>query len=1171
MSRQRDRIYLRLLSTSALLWTSLILFGCTPSGCLSYNPNATHSEELARMRAAVVGPRTQIPGYSSVPGLQFTGNVTTLVPPVVDTSLQGVGLMREADCSLTEYFLGSYNAMTGSLSVHTTPNYQNYLHSAAQLTTKANVFKNGCAQTMIGSASAQAVYVGKTKSGALIGAGVDYNNRLYIGTLDIAAQTSSMTIVSGVAGAASLAVADLNGDGNNDLVVSDFGGTGDTGGILVMLSNGDGTFATPVRYLSGTRSGAFVIDDFNGDKKLDIVVTSNVVITLPGNGDGTFGSPITATTVSVNNIASTDIDGDGRKDLVSGGGQVLKGNGDGTFSAWSTIPQISGVPVFGDFNNDGKVDIAFNEFGFGGVIICLGKGDGTFTTQPAAYATIYGSQAITATDIDGDGNLDLVIGEGNSGIYGPDENTGGLFTVMMGNGDGTFQAAPIYGLAGASRQSLVYAPQFAFGDFNGDGKVDMLTSANQTGLTFNAGDGKGRFAPGPAIAGTNPGPMTSALMNTDKKLDVVFLDQIPYPGASLAVAFGNGDGTFGPVSHYTVPGGDAAVGTLVTGDFNGDGFTDVIVGNQSGVFFFRNDGSGALKPAVQIDTAVNVATLLATDLNGDGKTDLVVADNSVYTNPVAGSLRVYLGKGDGTFNAATVYKPNFYVSAVAMGDLNKDGKTDLVVSTLDSSHSNGALNVYLGNGDGTFAAPVNTALPDFTATGLAIADIDGDGKADVLQGGCCGLAFTTVHLGNGDGTFSSAPQFANSLSSNQVAAVDLNGDGRPDVVAAIEVLSNGGIEVLLNLGGANPVGSTMTALTVTPNPVTAGQTVTLNATVGNGSGVALTGSVTFTDGAATLGTSALSGGSASLQLSNLSTGTHAITATYSGDSSNAASTSSPVNLVVAAAPVATTTTLSASSLSAVAGASITFSARVAATSGSGSPGGTVSFLDGATVLGTGTLAAGTATYTTSSLSVGSHTITARYEGDSGDLSSTSTAITVAITAMPAPGFTLSLAPASGTVASTGTVTTNVTLTPTNGFNAATSLACSGLPAHTTCSFSPSSLTPASGAVSSTLTITTGVTTASLRGGPEGKEDRTPVPLLASLFSLVLLFPHRRLRRLRRSALLALGIFAILAGTAGCGHRASTPSTGTPPGTSTITVNAVSGSISQSASYSLTVH
>jgi len=194
--------------------------------------------------------------------------------------------------------------------------------------------------------------------------------------------------------------------------------------------------------------------------------------------------------------------------------------------------------------------------------------------------------------------------------------------------------------------------------------------------------------------------------------------------------------------------------------------------------------------------------------------------------------------------------------------------------------------------------------------------------------------------------------------------------------------------------------STTTSLTATPTSAVAGTAIGFTAVVKPTSGSAVpTGSVSFQSGGTTLGTGTLNGtGQASFSTSSLAVGTYSITAVYSGDGGDSASTSSAVSVTVTAPIVATTTTLAAAPTTASQGTAVALTATVTPASGSTAPTGTVSFLEGSTTLGTATLSGGKATFSTSSLAVGAQVITAKYEGSAADSASTSSAVTVTITA-----------------------------------------------------------------------------------------------------------------------------------------------------------------------------
>jgi hypothetical protein len=368
-----------------------------------------------------------------------------------------------------------------------------------------------------------------------------------------------------------------------------------------------------------------------------------------------------------------------------------------------------------------------------------------------------------------------------------------------------------------------------------------------------------------------------------------------------------------------------------------------------------------------------------------------------------------------------------------------------------------------------------------------------------------------------------------------------------------------------------PLTTTTTTLTISASTATVGQKITLTAKVAGpaGSTVVPTGTVTFLNGTTTLGTGTLdSTGTATYSTSSLSATTYTLTASYGGDSAYSTSTSGAQTLVVN--PVSTTTTLTASATTATAGTSLTFTASVAPASGSIIPTGTVTFNDGTTALGTGPLdATGKATYSTSSLATGSHSITAIYAGDMDNAGSTSAALAITISAPPAPDFTLSLTPSSGSVAAGSPATVAVSVTPLNGFNSATTFSCSGLPAHSTCAFNPASVTPSGSAASTTLTINSNVATAMVAGG---------IAVLSLLFAPILGW-HKRGRRnpwtiaipMLLLAAVALGLSACSGGGSSSGSGGGGGNTSTPKGTSTVTVTATSGTLSHSATYSYTVN
>jgi hypothetical protein len=331
----------------------------------------------------------------------------------------------------------------------------------------------------------------------------------------------------------------------------------------------------------------------------------------------------------------------------------------------STNPYPQSIAV-ADFNNDGKLDMVVPVYSIftpiSDVTILLGNGDGTFTEGSAVPAIGQNANNATVADFNGDGNADIALSL-------PDANE---IQVLLGNGDGTFTAlTPI---------SVNEPYSVATADLNGDGNPDLIA----------------------VICATQ----------------------------SLEILLGNGDGTFTQKSTPDVGGCPSSV---AVGDFNGDGIPDLAValatdpGVPSTVTILIGNGDGtftqeAESPAVGDDPL----SITVGDFNGDGVLDLAVA-NSFVDSGQPGTVTVLLGNGDGTFTP-TASSPTVGILpySVAVGDVNGDGKADLVTTNVGSN----TFSVLLGNGDGTFAAPLSPAAGTDPISG-AVADFNGDGLADL--------------------------------------------------------------------------------------------------------------------------------------------------------------------------------------------------------------------------------------------------------------------------------------------------------------------------------------------------------------------------------------------------------------------------------------------------------
>jgi len=565
---------------------------------------------------------------------------------------------------------------------------------------------------------------------------------------------------------------DLNGDGILDLVVPN----ASHGDVSVLLGNGDGTFRPQARFAVGRFPYSVAIGDVNRDGRPDLVTAnaaSDDVSVLLGNGDGTFRpqSRFAAGRGNYSSVAIGDVNRDGRPDLITvdvEGVAVLLGNGDGTFQPpayfAAGIDPIS--VVIGDLNGDGKPDLVTANDSYDDVSVLLGNGDGTFQPQarfpvgdhpPFRVANHPSSVAIG--DVNGDGKPDLVTANEYSNEV----------SVLLGNGDGTFQPPAHFAVAAGGRPLSV-----AIGDVNGDGKPDLVTANSYTGdMSVLLGNGDGTFRPPTNFAAGDHNPFSSPIwvaigdVNRDGRPDLITVEA---GDQAVSVLLGNGDGTFRPQARLVA--GDAPE-SMAIGDINGDGKPDLITANKvSGdVSVLLGDGDGTFQPQARFAVGSSPQSVAIGDVNGDGRPDLVTA------NAASDDVSVLLGNGDGTFRPQARFAVGRFSFSVAIGDVNGDGKPDLVTASAASDD----VSVLLGNGDGTFRPQAR-----FTAgrgpVSVAIGDINGDGKLDLVTANATSRD-VSVLLGNGDGTFRPPARFA-AGSGPSVAIGDVNGDGKPDLVTA---------------------------------------------------------------------------------------------------------------------------------------------------------------------------------------------------------------------------------------------------------------------------------------------------------------------------------------------------------------------------------------------------
>jgi hypothetical protein len=588
--------------------------------------------------------------------------------------------------------------------------------------------------------------------------------------------TTSVTYLAGGNGnAQAIAVGDVNGDGKPDLAVANY----NSDSVSILLGNGNGSFQTAVPYATGAGNPQSVaLGDVNGDGKLDLVVANcaigddacgvfgepGSVDVILGNGDGTFQNPAAYDSGGeiAFSVALADVNRDGKLDMIvadacasnsycaeAGGIAAFLGNGDGTFQTsviygaggsnfyQFLVPAYTRAVAIADTTGTGKLDlVVVNGGNASTAAVLLGNGNGTFQSWAIRNSGGYGGAAPTATDLNGDGKLDLVTGDacnppGGFGVCDSISNGPGAVGVLLGDGKGGFQTAASYGSGG------YFSGQPAVADMNGDGVPDVLVpnacvdincaSDGTVGVLLGNGDGTLKVARTYDAGGFYPVSVAVADMNGDGKPDAIVASyNLNNQTGSVAVLFGNGDGTFrGPVIYgpigFGIPSG------LAVRDLNGDGISDLVVGNNclestcqsgGGVFILLGEGHGKFHPVVAYSSGgQNAGALTLGDVNRDGRIDVLVV-NKTPSNTVG----VLLGNGDGTFQPAVPSPVLSSVGQIAVADFNRDGKLDMAIST-------GSL--LLGKGDGTFLQPID--LED-SGGGIAVGDFNHDGRPDLAIG-----------------------------------------------------------------------------------------------------------------------------------------------------------------------------------------------------------------------------------------------------------------------------------------------------------------------------------------------------------------------------------------------------------------------------------------------------
>jgi len=500
-----------------------------------------------------------------------------------------------------------------------------------------------------------------------------------------------------------IAVSDVDLDDRLDLVTAN----GNSGTVSVLLGKGDGTFSLSRHFaVNPARPDFLALGDLNRDAIPDLVLleactpeSEGGVSVQAGLGDGSFASPTHLGPVHCASwLALVDLNGDKNLDIAPEGSGPLLGRGDGTFAAALSDGLPSQPLDFGDFDGDGKIDVAFAVGATDTATVRLGRGDGTFGSR-REYRTGHGSVYVMLRDFDLDGNLDIATAN----------RTGLSLSLLLGRGDGTFDARRDFptgdppdridsaDLDNDGRPDLIalcpesgelsvllasedggFAPglhygtqgaeSVAIGDIDNDGRLDLVTENN-----FLLGNGDGTFGTpilhehGVGLSGVAIGDFDS-----DRQRDLVVVDSAT---STLRVLPGRGDGTFHAGSSYAIPNG-AAVTAI--GELNTDREPDIIVavGGSSDSLLLVSVllGWGSARFAPRIDYTVpgsgeGARVIELADINEDGRLDVALAGTGVS---------VLFGDGEGGFSCIQGLDPG--ARALAIGDLDNDGHPDVVMA-----------------------------------------------------------------------------------------------------------------------------------------------------------------------------------------------------------------------------------------------------------------------------------------------------------------------------------------------------------------------------------------------------------------------------------------------------------------------------------------------------------
>ena len=960
-------------------------------------------------------------------------------------------------------------------------------------------------------------------------------------------------------------------------------------GLSVLQNKGGLNYALQGIYNIGPGRTSFALANFFGTSNLDFAVDSpEGVAIFAGNSGGGFQTSnayaalqpaLGATVGKFRNFANNP---KGNLDVIVGTGatqaQLLTGNGDGTFNTFPTTVDTSGGPanvpatvwsnvLSGDFDGDGNLDVLYSLTGlpspgpsgttFPILYFQYGNGDGTFGSSgftwnlgavPGVNSNILYPESAVG-DFNGDGVADVANGDAEIegdllGIMGAHGLNAGLFYADLPNPPFNQVAAGFFKASRTSQQDVVF----------------------QEGANFlpymNKQDGTGKnFTEEPGLTGAVAPLYASTVLLTDLDGDgngdlvVMYYNTAANPVGAGPVApyqlyiwYGMGDGTFSPPQIWSLS-RNYYLGAVA--DMNRDGLPDIVLSDGSLVTILYNQGNRTFGGEQHFLAGQGINSITVADVNGDGEPDLIVANGgATISNPIAIG-----GKTLSSISLTANPDVNTGGITVLLNNITTQPPTGTLLATPEPSSYQGTFTL-----TATLTPSPGVAVP----TGTVQFSIDG-----IAVGTPVALSPTVGSALTSSAAYVVPAPNTYALGTHTLSAT-YSGDpvNSPITISGSHIIQNSQTTTLLLLCVGPTAACPSTGLVVPPFSSTLtmsyGQTFNgvADATANDNSALNPTSSIAFNELynglTATLCTLPIAPSSACPPAvgTTLGTGvgTHVFTAIYSGDATHAGSTSQPVTLIVLQ-DITSAVTLTGAPNPSPQGQPVTFTATF--TGNAAPPIGPVTFLNGSTVIGTAPLVpsstgfTSTATFTTSTLPVGTNPITASYAATVNFAAATSAVFNEIITPPLAGSFTLTVTPNPVTAGVGYATALTVTVTANNGFAQAVNLACGNLPSEAACTFVTPSI--AGGGGSTTLFVTTtaphscGSTQPYFLGSNGGGPGLTPLALPARAGLAVRFVPGRR-----RCMRALVAVFAIAAATqiTGCGNCTDL---GTRPATYTIQV------------------